>query len=197
MSVPPKRTFRLDPPPARLPGAISPADGAAGPRAISAGLGRRLAAAADGHRDGREIFFQARFEADAEGNYGVTGPLTREEAAQAVVPEGYGIFGPFLTEPCTDDISRTPIRRVTLELENGDAVTFEGTRYDALFWSSSALEKFVVPYYAVVGGIERAQRLRDQLLNTDAFMIAHDPNTEETLISVKGEPGPQLLPGRG
>jgi hypothetical protein len=199
MSVPhPKRKFHFGTTPNRVPEALSPADGTLGPRSISAALARRLAAAADGHRDGQEIYFQARFEPGADGDFDVTGPFSREQAEQQAPPEGFGIFGPYRTDECEDDISRTPVKRVTMELTNGEVLTFEGSRYDALFWSSSALEKFVVPYYAMIAGVDRATRLRDTFLTPAVFMIAHDPNTEETMITVRPQPGTQLLPtGQG
>lgn len=198
MSVPhPSETFPLDP--ARIPisRAVTPADGAGGARPLSASLARRLAAAADGHRDGCEIFFQARYLPDADGDYEVTGPFTREKVGELQAPPGFGIFGPFCTPKCDDDISCTPIQHITLHLRNGQTITFAGDRYDALFWSSSALEKFVVPYYAVIGGVRRAERLLDQFLTPEVFMIAHDPNTEETLVKIQPEPGSELSPATG
>lgn len=187
------RHIRLDPTTAgggAAPAALSPALGAGGPRPMSAGLSRRLAAAADGHRNGAEIYFRARFEPGRDGDFELSGPFTRDEAMRIQVPDGFGIFGPYRTERCDDDISQTPIRRITIELNNGDKHVFAGNRFDALFWSASALEKFVIPHYSIIGGLGKAQRLHDTFLQTDVFLIAHDPNTEETLISVKPNPRP-------
>ena len=51
---------------------------------------RLLAAAADGHRNGQEIFFVARFEPVGEGDYEVEGPYSRGQLGHIRVPEGFG-----------------------------------------------------------------------------------------------------------
>jgi hypothetical protein len=158
-------------------------------QAISAKLIRRLAAAADGHRDGREIFFMARFEAEDDGDFDLDGPFTRDQLDKLRVPEGFGIFGPYQTDACVDDISRTPVKKITIELHGGETFSFEGTRFDALFWSVSALEKFAIPHYTNVRGVDKAQHILRRFVETDVFLLAHDPNTEETMIGVTPGPG--------
>jgi len=163
-------------------------------RPLSAKLIRRLAAAADGHRDGREIYFMARFEAEDDGDFDVNGPYTHDQLNTLRVPQGFGIFGPYQTEACIDDISRTPVKKITIELHNGHTFSFEGTRFDALFWSVSALEKFAIPHYTTIRGVEKAQHILRQFVDTDVFLLAHDPNTEETMIGVTPRPGaPQTI----
>lgn len=159
-----------------------------GVRPICASLSRRLAAAADGHRNGQEIFFVARYEPDETGDFELDGPYFRDQLGKLRVPEGFGIFGPYCTADCEDDISRTPIRTITIELHNGEKRSFEGNRYDALFWSVSALEKFVIPHYTVVRGLKKAQEILREFVDTDVFLLAHDPNTEETMFKIgRGE----------
>jgi len=158
-------------------------------RAISAKLVRRLAAAAEGFRDGREIFFMARFEAEPDGDFDLDGPYTRDQLDTLRVPQGFGIFGPYQTADCSDDISRTPVKKITIELHGGETFSFEGTRFDALFWSVSALEKFAIPHYTSVRGVDKAQHILRRFVETDVFLLAHDPNTEETMIGVTPGPG--------
>jgi hypothetical protein len=164
-------------------------------RAISAKLVRRLAAAAEGFRDGREIFFMARFQAEDDGDFDLDGPYTRDQLDTLRVPAGFGIFGPYQTDACVDDISRTPVKKITIELHGGETFSFEGTRFDALFWSVSALEKFAIPHYTSVRGVDKAQHILRRFVETDVFLLAHDPNTEETMIGVTPAPGggPQTI----
>jgi len=162
-------------------------------KALSARLSRRLAAAADGFRDGREIFFTARFEPENNGDFDLDGPFTRDQVATLRVPPGFGIFGPYQTDECDDDLSRTPIKTITIELHDGKKWSFEGTRFDALFWSVSALEKFAIPHYTTVHGVEKARGILKGFVETDVFLMGHDPNTEETMVGLTPRPGAQTI----
>ena len=136
----------------------------------------------------------ARFQAEEDGDFDLDGPYTHEQLTHLRVPAGFGIFGPYKTDKCDDDISRTPVKSITIELHNGDKHCFEGTKFDALFWSISALEKFAIPHYTSVRGVEKAQHILRQFVDTDVFLMAHDPNTEETMIGLTPRPGnPQTL----
>ncbi|HEX8695891.1 MAG TPA: hypothetical protein VF746_25975 [Longimicrobium sp.] len=169
-------------------GQVTTAQDPGGVRPICAGLSRRLAAAADGHRNGQEIFFVARYEADETGDFELDGPYFRDQLGKLRVPDGFGIFGPYCTADCDDDISRTPIKSITIELRDGRRHTFEGDQFDALFWSVSALEKFVIPHYTVVRGVRKAQQILREFVDTDVFLLGHDPNTEETMFKIgRGE----------
>lgn len=161
--------------------------------ALSAKLSRRLAAAADGFRNGQEIFFRARFEPQENGDFDLDGPFTRDELDKLRVPEGFGIFGPYQTDDCLDDISRTPIKTITIELHDGRKWSFEGKRFDALFWSVSALEKFAIPHYTNVRGVTKAREILRAFEETDIFLMGHDPNTEETMIGLTPRPGAQTI----
>jgi hypothetical protein len=161
--------------------------------ALSAKLVRRLAAAADGFRDGREIFFTARFEPEKNGDFNLDGPFVREQLDTLRVPPGFGIFGPYMTPECDDDIGRTPIKTITIELHDGQKWSFEGKRFDALFWSISALEKFAIPHYTNVHGVEKARAMLRGFEETDVFLMGHDPNTEETMIGLTPRPGTQTI----
>lgn len=61
-------------------------------------------------------------------------------------------------------------------------------RYDALFWSESAVEKFLLPYYHRVRTpeqvLELARAFRD---NPNVYAVGHVPPTEYDLLSTDGQ----------
>lgn len=155
-------------------------DGAPFGRPISAKLARRLAAAADGYRDGREVWFTARYVPENGYNFHISKPIVREDLGKVTLKDDEGLFGPFETPFDPGDQKRTPIEKITLHLAGGGAVTFAAADYDSLFWSTSALDKFAVPFYVEFLGMEAGEQLQQDFQKAEVFAVAHGPNTEYT-----------------
>ncbi|HEX9937769.1 MAG TPA: hypothetical protein VGB15_11625 [Longimicrobium sp.] len=77
---------------------------------------------------------------------------------------------------------------------------------DAVFWSVSAVEKFLVPYYASVYGDQAGTYVASLLavllpppdvtdaLEDTAFAIAHLPSSEYTKLMLEEQPGQTFVP---
>jgi hypothetical protein len=156
-----------------------PFDGGDTDRPITSGLARRLAAAADGYRNGHLIWFTARYE-PVGGNYEISEAI--ESQARPAAPEDpeFGVFGPFKND--ADAIKRTPVIGVTLHLEGGETRRFAADKYDAVIWSNSAIRKFALPHYAEYIGLEYAMAVRDGFLKNNVAAFVHGPNTEYRMV---------------
>jgi hypothetical protein len=154
---------------------------------VSAKLARRLAAAADGYRDGREVWFTASFtpkDGQNGNNFDISEAIPGDgtSAPDVTLSDGYGLFGPFLTEE-SGDPKRTPIASIVLRLPGGD-VEIDASKYDAMFWSSSSLDKFAVPHYATVLDLSMAAKLQREFSEPSVYLVLHGPNTEYDLKSI-------------
>ncbi|HEU4452328.1 MAG TPA: hypothetical protein VFR81_04680, partial [Longimicrobium sp.] len=72
------------------------------------------------------------------------------------------------------------VEAVTLTIREGDRmreVRLDGQKYDSVFWSLSAIDKFAVPYYARTDGAEFAARMRRRVLASPLHAIVHLPDT--------------------
>jgi hypothetical protein len=134
---------------------------------VSATMLRVLAEAADGFRTGRPVFFVA----DYRFPHNVAGPFETYAQARRVKADSgarLGVFGPYVTprDPNADSVNRVVAVRLTIESPDGrrDTVDVDPTKVDALFFTMSAVDKFVVPYYSRVYGPEYATVLREALL---------------------------------
>ena len=157
----------------------------------TATLLKRLAEAVDGHRTGGTVFLVA----DLRPPHDVLAIFDSLEPARARVgtDPNLGAFGPYLTErdpgamlgwfsKCVHYQSSMrpiicpggPVRRMA----DVDSVTIhvrmrDGTSEiipvqkgaDAIFFTLSAIDKFAIPYYVRVVGLEDAARLRQRLVN--------------------------------
>ena len=152
-------------------------------RPLTATLLRRLAEAADPVNEEAPFWIVSSF-APVAGNFQIVGTFFDKEEADDAVPDPaqYGVFGPFQGSPGKKP---TPIRKLKLEVDGiNEDVHLMGHRFDALFWSESALRKFALPYYANLSGVEYAMRLRDEFRAPDAYLMAHDPDTEYRMFKV-------------
>lgn len=130
----------------------------------SASLLRRLAEAADGFRDGQNRFVVAALQFP----HNVLGVFLTEAQADSIAADSttgeiqYRTFGPYRTapeanvSPEVDDVDS-----VVAYYSNGGQQTFEGSKYDALFWGMPAFDKFVAPYLTSVSGVAYAASQRD------------------------------------
>jgi hypothetical protein len=159
----------------------------------------RLAEAVDGHRRGEPVCYVGRFWYDAttEGHR-LFGPFsTCEEArdfrrCENLDPGEYGIFGPFYTKKETDARARggRTVERVVVHFSDKTELCLDGQEFDAVFWSASSLEKFVIPYYVSIGTVAEGDILADVAQNFE--LLTHRPGsiwqTESTARDEKGKP---------
>jgi hypothetical protein len=145
----------------------------------SAGLARRLAAAADGYLNGKIIWFIARYE-PVDGSYDISEAIEQDDRPADPVDADYGVFGPYRNDAV--DTRHTPVIAVTLHLKNGRNITLEDPKCDAVFWSASAIRKFVLPHYAEYVSLEYARKIEtDFRVDPDIVALTHAPNTEYTM----------------
>jgi hypothetical protein len=144
--------------------------------------------------------------------YNVQQPVERYDVALCMVEKlksldadyPYGIFGPFQNTGSGAGIPPATQRRVQTisgTAENDLAATtdfsFEGTQYDAMFWSLEVVQKMVVPYYAEEYGPEFAANVMREFTQAPVAVVMHLPWSEYTEMSVTGGPssvGPQADP---
>jgi len=159
---------------------------------ISAGLLRRLAAAADGYRTGEPIWIVA---SPAEP-YSVFGafPSFEEARRQAMSVRGGQTYGPYITPrdegrpmmfvpvkhswPTIYGFDSTFAPAVPWLVSDVDSIVViaynrsgdtwrrssRGNEVDALFFTLSAHDKFASPYYAALSGLDAATRMREAMV---------------------------------
>lgn len=158
-------------------------------QAVSAALARRLAEAADGFRSGKPVYLvadrgdPARVQAfEGEGAREAAERARREWEARGDGARP-GVFGPYLTEPDPTPGGRAgpEVLEVTVRVRLPDGTTrtetLDGAEVDALFWTRSAVEKFVLPYYAGAQGLERAARVAAEFSGEGVYALAHLPDS--------------------
>jgi hypothetical protein len=134
--------------------------------AMPASLLRVLAEAADAHRTGQPVYLVAdrRFPHRVIGHFD-----SRAEAMEMRSDSGssYGVFGPFVTPPDSVSAAAPKLMNVRLTFKTPQGATrtkeVDPRQVDALFMSMSAVDKFMIPYYARLYGPEYAQRFRDDV----------------------------------
>jgi hypothetical protein len=160
--------------------------------APTAALLKRLAEAVDGHRTGARVYLVAELrpphtvlgiyetEAAARGRVqgdsttlGAFGPYQTERDPgallgwfskcvhlQSAMHENYCPGAPVLPLAEVDSVT------LTVRLRNGTTRSIPVPRgADAIFFTLSAVDKFAIPYYTRVSGLEEAALLRRRLVN--------------------------------
>jgi hypothetical protein len=145
-----------------------PTQSAAVQPTVSATMLRVLAEAADVYRTGKPIFLVA----DYRYPHNVVRGFTSRAAASRVKADSganYGVFGPYVT--AEDSIAAnapkvTAIRITTKSSSDTQSVlhNVNPAGADALFFSMSAVDKFVLPYYEKTLGPLYARTLRQKIL---------------------------------
>ena len=165
---------------------------------VSAGVAKRLAAAADGFRHGKPMYFVSGFRdvGPVERFEGEEGREAAERARRAKEAGGggekFGVFGPYVTDPGHGHGGKPPAEvldvTVRMKLPDGSTRTqvLGGGEYDALFWTRSAVDKFVVPYYVGALGLQYATRVSEDFSGRDVYMLAHLPDTMPAMIRLPG-----------
>lgn len=174
---------------------------------MSIRLIKRLAEAVDGLRGSQQFFVVARFAPEKPESFDFeflkfpteaeaqTAAVDRNRALKVEVDHPvFGVFGPFAA---TDGVARThSVMNVILKLRglDGETTDFdvaaeltaagetvnpdEPLPCDALFWSLSANEKFLEPYYTRAENLASAAQVRTAFLEPDFVVGVHLPTTE-------------------
>jgi hypothetical protein len=153
-------------------------------REVPASLISRLAEAADGMRTGKPVYFVAELEPDLETGHDVIGSFATPEAVfdhqtakEAVLSGEYLIFGPFQTK---DDPYYRPkdIEKVVIYPRGKSPIVLDGMKFDCVFWSLSAVDKFLIPYYTSMGDLEKASRVRKDFIKPKSIAGIHIPGSD-------------------
>ncbi|HVG44994.1 MAG TPA: hypothetical protein VM890_09695 [Longimicrobium sp.] len=157
---------------------------------VSSFLLRRMAEAADGERD-KDVFCTARFKANKMFDFDVK--LHEDVHAADAARNGsaeFGVFGPFHTPGGNGPSLETSlIESITVTLKDGGGVIdIDPTKSDSLFWTVSAVEKFLVPYYSSVLSASKASLVHTTFDQAGMLIVEHGPNTEVTVLGDKGVP---------
>lgn len=162
-------------------------------RVISTTLARVLAEAADGYRTGMPIWIVASVGPDYDIRGVFDNTVDALAAIPRGDTTGYEVFGPFVSDldfglppmffglchspptryrPCypvwegpSVPMADIELIRVTAFADDRELVTWEMTpdEVDAIFFSLSAVDKFVILYYTSVFGLSYAEDLRRSL----------------------------------
>jgi hypothetical protein len=141
-------------------------------------LGETVASCRPGPGPGpRPIFLVAdyRFPHEVVGHFS-----SRAEAERVRARSGstFGVFGPYKT-PAADPIADAPTKVVAVSLirrtasGRTDTLRVDPEKVDALFFSMSAVDKFVMPHYSGLYGPEYAHKLRQKLASPGGATACH------------------------
>lgn len=143
-----------------------------------ASLVKRVAEAAAGMRNGRQVWFVASMEFPHQVKEHHS--EAEADADRSAKGEGHVILGPFLTPP--DALHKKKIEWIQVKVEGVSKVLrFDPADVDALFWSLSALDKFLYPYYTMLYGPEKAAEMRRKYLEPTNIspLVCHQPSSDE------------------
>lgn len=139
------------------------------PFPISASLTQRLGEAADGYRNIPQVFFVAAFSPPHK-----VFPFETLESAEEfyykknLSPDKWGIFGPFEAKnefPVKFD--KKPIKKISVLVSykdgTDDSIELD-SHTDAVFFNFSSLDKFLIPYYTKLYGVDQAKKIRDEFI---------------------------------
>jgi hypothetical protein len=85
--------------------------------------------------------------------------------------------------PCQTKDKRTGRRKIEVLMRKKDSTEdpkHPDSDLDGLFWSEAAVEKFVLPYYISIYGIEGVEALWDMFDHDDVAALGHLPKSEIT-----------------
>ena len=139
------------------------------PFPFSASLTQRLGEAADGYRNIPQVFFIAALSPPHK-----VFPYDTLEAAEEyydkknLSPGNWAIFGPFEARneiPVKFDKKSIKKICVLVTYKDGteDSIDLDN-QTDAVFFNLSSLDKFLIPYYTKLYGVDRAKIIRDELI---------------------------------
>ena len=158
---------------------------------VSASLLRVLGEAADGYRTGRPLYIVA----DYRFPHTILGIFPSAEEARRVAADSFGVFGPIVTPRAAEPDSGYRLVGVTLTYQVGDSthnVPVDLNAVDALFFTYSAIDKFVIPYYTKLYGPALAQvlesgiRSRTTANTRRVFATSSSPRSRAAISSGSG-----------
>jgi len=167
-------------------------------RPISAWLASVLAAAAKSSYAPEPFYVVARYNGDFSDQtrpFDVQRPVGTRSAAEALKQElgaAYGVFGPFVNEHPLPPVSQDTVANITVTTAKGATLPIAGERYDALFYSYEAVEKFVLPLYVQEYGPDYASRVLAAFNEHPLALMAHLPWSEE--VFPDSDPTPHGIP---
>jgi len=161
--------------------------------ATSAQVLKRLAEVADGFRDEQPRFVHVHADRPFQEPVLVEHPGSPARSPKA----GYVRFGPIVTpqDKIPEKSGQVTSIVVTVDLGAGKIIkkTLEG-QYDSLFWSMSAIDKFVIPYYVAAADHEYAGSMRSIFADApEVVMLGHPPDSSTEAIQVVYRVGDTLL----
>lgn len=168
-------------------------------KAIPASLLSRLSEAADGTRNNKPVYFVAQLVPHPDHGHDVMGYFRSVQdafnhpRAKPLLQKGtYMIFGPYQTK---EDPESKPkdVLKVVIHRSGGKVVELDGRKFDCLFWSLSAFEKFVIPYYTSVSDLNKAAQVRKDFMKETSIAGIHIPGSD----IVNEEPGAEIRPEIG
>ena len=142
---------------------------------ISTSLLRTVAEAARSHRTGLPVYVVVRRDYPHErevfhsDNGGVSAEIEAKKFYDSCPPQDdWVMLGPYVTEREGEASDWGPANfSVTVEVTSPSGEKWNHTldpRTDAVFFSLAAIDKFAIPYYTHIHGVERAAELRRQVL---------------------------------
>jgi hypothetical protein len=141
---------------------------------------KRVAEAASGRRNGKPVWFVA----DRTFPHKVREHADEVSADADVATKGDGHvkLGPYTSAHETPH--KKEIEYVKVKVAGHPEVTVDLNRTDALFFSLSALDKFVYPYYTSLYGPETAANMRKSFVSSsnEGPIQCHDPLSDECAI---------------
>jgi hypothetical protein len=144
---------------------------------LTPALLRRLGEAAAGFPDEKRRWWTLRLN-PADGNFDPNEHDSEDLATSFINGKsGYGVIGPVVAPFGPGGIVQTHVTRVTIDFDQGPSLTLDGKDYDAVFWGWPAVEKFVIPYYVSVSGIDYGKKIVAAAAEGD-MLLAHAPDTE-------------------
>lgn len=113
-------------------------------RPLKASELRKIAEAADGQRGtALKVYAKVKDGDDSTVRYGVENPMTMSRP----VNEDWRLLLDVMTDFENPNHAGFKMKSVTFSLPSGDELTLLGENFDAMFWSESSIEKFMLPYY--------------------------------------------------
>ncbi len=144
---------------------------------LPASLLKRVAEAANGVRNGKQTWFVVK----RDPPHNLTKHDSDTDAEEKLKKAGAGFVkvGPFRTPK--DPTHNPAVEWIKVKLEGREPRTFKPEKTDALFFSASALDKFLYPYYTALHGPEKAAEIRKKHTNPQnpAAFVCHDPLSDE------------------
>lgn len=170
----------------------------------------RMGEAADGYRDGIERWFVVSYAPPHDlrvfldrGEAEAARDGLQQEMDAAGAGEVCEVFGPFATEPDPGPFGpKAGVASIAVTVRRGDeevVVPIDPRKYDSIFWSLSAVDKFAIPYYVGMSGLDFATSVREKFVGNEVFLMGHMPNSTYApeFLQTREEIGPPgILPGR-